>query len=130
MIHINDDKLLKYALETLADAQEKSKLEDHLVSCQECQARFEEIHRDLGIIAGLRPARTSESSWMHRWIRSLIRIAALLVVGIVLGIGASPLLTNKTQGVSPCYVILSSPADSISQYAVPDATEISADYDY
>ena len=133
MIHIDEDTLLKYALETLDDADEKSKIAAHLVSCQECLAQLEEIYGDLDTIASLRPtaitSRTQESSWTQQWVGSLLRIAALLVVGIALGFGGSFILTKEPHGVSPCYATLSPPADSISLYAVPDATEISSGYD-
>ena len=59
---------------------------------------------------------------------AILRTAALIVVGVFVGLGASKRIHREPEFVSSSYVTLSPPADSLMPYAVSDATGIPAHY--
>jgi hypothetical protein len=132
MIHLNEDKLLEYLLETSADYAERDKISEHLAVCPECHKRLEEIREDIAIIGGIKPLRPVlriprppvRSNFIYR----TLRIAALIIFGVALGMVASKWVNRQPAIISPAYVTLSPPPDSVSSYVVADATGISAGF--
>lgn len=59
---------------------------------------------------------------------AILKTAALIVIGILVGVGASKRIPREPEFVSSSYVTLSPPADSLMPYAVSDATDIPAHY--
>ena len=54
MKHIDEDKLLAYALETLTSDIERTEIQSHLDSCHECRQNFELIQGDINILGGVK----------------------------------------------------------------------------
>jgi predicted anti-sigma-YlaC factor YlaD len=129
MNHLNEDKLLEYLLETSTDTSERAKITEHLSACPECRRLLEDIRDDIEIIGGVRPLRPVLRIPYRRVSRNLVyqalRIAALIIFGIAIGSGGSKWISRQPATVSPAYVKLSPPPDSVSSYVVADATMIS-----
>jgi hypothetical protein len=132
MKHIDKDKLLAYALETLTSDVERTEIQKHLDSCHECRQNFEVIQSDINILGGVRgPVKMLQRPITRRThfpLRAISRAAALLLFGFLAGMGASSLTHHKPINVSPSYAELSSPDDSLTSIVVPDATQIDQDY--
>jgi hypothetical protein len=134
-MHIDDDKLLRYALEVIDDDEnnEREEIEGHLEVCQLCRARLSELRNDIEIISGIRPRRpgaaTRGHSWWHNAVQRSLRAAAFIILGLAIGFGASSWLKDEPTRVTMQYVTLSSPVDSVCPYAATDATEISSGYE-
>jgi anti-sigma factor RsiW len=131
MNHINEDKLLEYALETSADSAERSEIAAHLAICPECHKRLEDFQNEIKIIGGIRPFRPALSiptrQVRSNFIYRVLRTAALIILGIAAGLGGSRLANRHPAMVSPAYLTLSPPPDSVNSYVVADATLISAE---
>ena len=132
MIHLNEDKLLEYALETFTNHAERAEIAEHLANCPECRTMLEVIRKDIEIIGSIRPLQPvlripglrPRSNFTYR----ALRIAALIVFGMAVGLGASKWIYRQPAIVMPAYITLSPPPDSVNSYVVADATEISANY--
>jgi anti-sigma factor RsiW len=126
MNHFNDDELLEYALETGADQSVRAEIARHVAACPECRARFEELREDMGIIGGIRPippvSRIPRMRMRSSLVYSILRAAALVILGIALGFGGSRMIDRQPAVVTPAYTALSPPPDSVSSYVVADAT--------
>jgi len=132
-MHINEDKLLEYALKIVEDDEERMEIERHLKACQSCRSELKRALRDIDIISNIQlnhpVAATSTAQRKRSMLYPLFRAAALIIFGVAMGFGASSAwLVDKPTRVVPQYITLSSPADSISQYPVPDAIEILPEY--
>ena len=131
-MHINDDKLLQYALEISPTDKERAVIAEHLAICSECRSRLEELRRDIEIIGGIQPRRQElrmpGPRPRHNFAHPIIRAAALFILGIAVGFVASNWIQREPAYISPAYLTLSPPPDSVSTYVVSDATEISARY--
>ena len=128
-MHIDEDKLLKYALKIVEDDEERIEIERHLEACQSCRSTLKKALSDIDIISNIqldRPvAATSTAQRKRSVLYPLFRAAALIIIGMAMGFGASSAwLIDKPTRVVPQYITLSSPADSISRYPVPDAINI------
>jgi anti-sigma factor RsiW len=132
MNHIGEDELLKYVLEISAGEAEGAGIEAHLKACSACRTRLESLRKDLKIISGIRPqGQTLSMRSPHRRhiaLYSLLRAAALIILGIALGVSGSKLIQREPVCVSPAYLVLSPPADSIAGYAASDATQTGVRY--
>jgi anti-sigma factor RsiW len=132
MIHINEDKLLQYALEVSPTDAERAVIAEHLATCSECSARLEELRKDIEIIGGIQPRkqelRMPVPRPRHNHVYPIIRAAALFIFGIAVGFGASNWIHRQPAYISPAYLTLSPPPDSVSTQVVSDATEISKRY--
>ncbi|MFH1374177.1 MAG: hypothetical protein ABII79_10305 [bacterium] len=131
-MHISEDKLIEYALEIVDVDNERAEIEEHLETCQLCRSRLREVRSDIDTISSIRldrpVAATPSSTTWHDAVYPLLRVAALIVIGLVAGFGTSLWFEDKPARVVSQYVTLSSPADSVSRYAASDATDISSDY--
>ncbi len=132
MTHINEDSLLKYALEVLESELESARITEHLSICAECKNRFNSIKKDIGIIGSAKPPREIRRLPNPRQRRSLpislIRIAAIFVMGIFIGLAASKFGYREPANVSGSYILLSPPAQSLESSVASDATEIPTSY--
>jgi hypothetical protein len=132
MNHLNDDHLLRHALEAYESDDERAETTAHIAACAECRERFENVQSDVGVIASVQPRRRVLQMPGPRPRRtvvySLLRAAALIIFGVVVGYGTSNWMSRQPAQVSPAYVTLSPPADSLRRYAASDATEVPAPY--
>lgn len=132
-MHINDDKLIEYALEIIYDDTERAGMKEHLEACRPCRDRLKKLQDDIDVIGSIHPQRiiasTRGRSRMRRALYSMLRAAALIIIGVAIGFGASAWLEDEPAHVSYQYIALSPPADSIGTYVVSDATDISSSYD-
>ena len=131
-MHINEDKLLQFALEVSPTDAERAGIAEHLAICSECSARLEELRKDINVIGGIQPRRQElrmpiPRPW-HNVLYPIVRAAALFIFGIVVGFGVSNWILREPAYISPSYLTLSPPPDSIGTYAVSDATGISKGY--
>jgi len=130
MNHINEDKLLEYALEVLPDRAESDVIERHLESCPDCAAILEKIRGDLELLGSIRPnhpvLKIPFRRARIRFVYSLIKAAALLILGMAAGYGISNWINEEPAVVSQAYLRLSPPPDSTLGFAAADATEISS----
>jgi hypothetical protein len=128
MNHINEDTLLKYVLEIIDDEHEYSDIKYHLTTCAECRTRLEKIQSDLDIIGDIKPAGSDIDLPVRQKRQNIfypiLRAAALIIFGIVIGYGAANLRKPDNVSVTPSYAILSPAPDSLVGVAVSDATEI------
>jgi hypothetical protein len=131
MIHIDEDRLLEYALE-ICPGTEKTEIAGHLAGCSRCGAELGRIQRDLQAIGGVRPrVRLTEMSGRRSRqtiVYSILRAAALIIFGIFIGYGASAWLYRAPAPVSPSYIRPSPPEDLLKGIAVSDATEVPLSY--
>ncbi len=128
MNHLNEDLLLKYALELVEGKKEQGDIESHLSACSECRALLRELHSDMDVIGSVRshrarldlPVRKSGRNIRY----SIIRAAAFIILGIAIGYGGANLEFREKVSVTPSYVTPAPAPDSLIGLAVSDATEI------
>jgi len=132
MSHLSEDDLLRHALDAYETESERQTTMAHLETCDACRARLADTETDIGVIAGVRPQRRVLQLPAPRPSRinvySLLRAAALVILGIALGYGISNRTRPESVQITPAYVSLEPPADSLRRYAASDATEIPAGY--
>jgi len=149
MKHSSEDELLLYALEATVSNRERDGIAAHLEVCSECRSRLEGIRKELEVLGSVRPPgralQMPGSSLQGRepWIddagtiqgarragygNTVLRAATFAVVGFLVGLGTSNWIHREPVLVSPAYVTLSPPAQSIAAHAACDATDISAQY--
>ena len=124
MKHISEDKLLEFALET-CEKSERSAIEDHLEVCAGCRESLERVRSDIELIGSIRPDTgfiAQPIPERKSILPGIMRIAAVIALGFVLGYGSSSLTKTEPVCVSTFYERLSPPADSVAGYAIPDAT--------
>jgi len=140
MTHKNEDELLAFALEVVPTEKERAGIAKHLETCSECRAHLESIRKDIGVIAGVRPstavlpalegrpsvsaARTGEGRAHRLPGYALLRAAALVAVGIVVGFGAGSRVSREPVFVSSAYVETSPTTAPSEGTAVSDATGV------
>ncbi|MDM7917253.1 MAG: hypothetical protein QUU85_18595 [Candidatus Eisenbacteria bacterium] len=126
MTHPSEDILLGFALETIDDPSESAAVASHLAGCRRCSDLLAGIRRDLAILGGLEPrGRVLGRPLVRRRLVpaiGLLQAAALLTIGFALGLGAAARSHREQAWVSPAYLSVSPPADSLRLLAVPDAT--------
>jgi len=128
MSHIDEDRLLAYALEILDRDSERDEVGAHLAGCAECRMRLEGVRRDVETIGSARPyghaLRISNPKARGRRVYAVIKAAAMIVLGVVVGLGASRLVHHPSAEVVPQYMVLSPPDDRSPGGAVGDVTEL------
>ena len=88
MIHLDEDLLLKYALELLDD-KEESTIREHLTKCDQCKKSHESIKSHIELIGSIEPDVKPEIIPLPKkklkiqvqWIRA----AAILIIGFFIG---------------------------------------------
>jgi hypothetical protein len=132
MTHNSEDELLRYALEVIANEEERASMAAHLTVCSECRVRLEDLRKDIQIVGGVRPRRRvlliPNSRPREVVAYTILRTAALIILGSLVGFGASKGVHRELEFVSSGYVTLSPPTDSLTPYAVSDATDVPAHY--
>ncbi len=128
MKHRDEDELLAFALDVVASEEERGGMAEHLEVCQECRARLEDIKADVGTIAGVRPtcsvSQAPGSLPRTASANSILRAAALVAVGVIVGFGAASRFNREPVFVSPAYVETSSREVPAGASAASDATAI------
>jgi len=128
MKHRNEDELLAFALDVVASEEGRVGIAEHLEACPECRARLENIKADIGTIAAVRP--TCSVSQVPRSLPrsystySILRAAALVAVGVVVGFGAASRFNREPVFVSTAYVETSSREAPAGASAASDATAV------
>jgi hypothetical protein len=125
MSHPPDDKLLELVLDLL-DESEVQTLREHLSECADCQARFARIHSRTEVLgsvspAGRPPAYPGRRS-RPRVLPSILKAAALLLLGFCGGFATGEYVRPESVNVVPSCLAASSPPDSVARYAASDAT--------
>jgi hypothetical protein len=132
MNHLSEDDLLRHALEAYESDDERQRTTAHLETCDDCRVRLAAVEDDVGVIAGVRPQRRVLQLPAPRHpglnVYSLLRAAALVILGVALGYGLSNRTPTETIQITSAYVTLSPPADSLRRYAASDATEVPVHY--
>jgi hypothetical protein len=132
MNHPNEDQLLSFALETDTSENERREIADHLRTCDACRKSMASIENDLSVIGGVRPSKQGApialSPRRPITVYTLLKAAALIIFGVVVGYSSARLTAQQPATVSASYIELSPPADSMIGYAATDATEIGAQY--
>ncbi len=128
MIHISEDQLLEYALEA-CDENERLKIEEHIESCERCSEALNRIRQDIDLIGSIRPTKSPmaqpvPASQRGSFVSSLLRVAAILAIGFVIGYSTSSITRPDSIDIAPAYVQLSPPADSLAGYAPSDGTGV------
>jgi hypothetical protein len=125
MIHLDDDTLLKFTLETL-DAAEDSLAREHLLGCQLCREKHDRLQSEIRRLSNIEmrveqvtPPRLPRR---FRFLAVASRAAAILVVGFLAGyltaelsdpIRPTPVqqrliprrLTTPSSGYVPCQAV-------------------------
>jgi len=116
-MHVTEDDLLKFALETCNDAEAQA-ISEHLAACDVCRERLARMRDDIATIAGVRPeveriALPFHSQRPKVW-RAVVRMAAVLLIGFVSGLAASRWVCRCPATVVPQYasVVARSMAES------------------
>ena len=112
MNHIDEDVLMKMALQLLEESEEAT-LREHLSSCEDCKARLARIQQDMELIGSLEPRiekpliplPKSRGFRIPAW----FKVAALLVIGFVSGYGVSQLSDGQVVCIFPYHVRSSPP---------------------
>ena len=92
MNHIDEDLLMKYALQLL-EKQEAAALTEHLSECSDCRVRLDGVRQEIELIGSLEPKiefppiplPKARGIRIPVWLRA----AALLFAGFMIGYGAS-----------------------------------------
>jgi hypothetical protein len=132
MTHRTEDELLAYALEVVDSDEERDAIAAHVAECPECRQRLEHLRQDIEVIGGVRPRRQVLRTPYPRQrlavAHGIIRAAALVVLGFLVGLGASSWAGREPVFLSRAYVELSPPDESLTAYTVSDATDVPIEY--
>ena len=133
MNHIDDDNLLKQALQ-LTDEEEEKRLNDHILQCEKCHTRFDQIKHQIDIIGSVEPEidipvyplprakRMSFSTWM--------RAAALLLLGFMMGYSVSQLSEPTDVNVIPQRLKIVSQSVSIAEFTSCEPVDLGLGEDW
>ncbi|MFH1010416.1 MAG: hypothetical protein V1784_04175 [bacterium] len=126
-MHVTEDDLLKFALETCDDAEVQA-ISEHLDACDACRGQLARLRRDIATIAGVRPEvePISLPFRSHRpsvW-RAVVRMAAVLLIGFVSGLAVSRLVCRCPVTVIPQYSALTSRSMAESHQTVTPAPPV------
>jgi anti-sigma factor RsiW len=104
MNHIDEDLLMKYALQLLGK-QDEAALQEHISECSDCRARLELIRREIELIGSLEPRVEKPPIPLPKTrgfrIPVWLRAAALLFAGFMIGYGASLFSEDQVVFVVP-----------------------------
>jgi hypothetical protein len=128
-MHIHEDRLIEYALDIPEDEHMRREIETHLETCPECLAKLTKLKSDIDVLGSLRPrrpdVRVPRIPRRQAITYGLLRAAALIIFGLAVGAGGFAWLREEPVRVTPQYLTLSTPADSLARYAASDATDVS-----
>lgn len=113
MTHLDDDTLLRSALETL-DERDNARVREHLAVCAQCSERMERVREEVGRLSGIRvevgefappPLRRP-----RRVVSALARAAAILAVGFLAGYATADLTAPERPTAVQQRLVPGSPA--------------------
>ena len=132
MKHPDDDKLLKSVLQLL-DEHEESELKNHLAQCDDCRSRFERLRRETDIIGSIKPEFERQTFPFPRTrnftYASLLKVAALLLIGFMAGYGTSHLSSPECINVVGHQLKTSAPPESLTRYATCESVDMAVNFD-
>ena len=132
MIHLKEDQLLEFALETNPDDSVRAEIETHLASCPDCRASLAKIKNDLDFIGSIRPRANifpmPSPKRKESVMFAIIRTAALLILGAFVGIGIAGWSRTEPVCVMPAYNIAAAPADLGDRLVISEATAVQSLY--
>jgi anti-sigma factor RsiW len=133
MTHPDDDTLLKHVLKLL-DSDEERGLEEHLSQCDGCQAKLEEIRRHTELIGSIEPEIEDIHYPMPRIRRlplvTVLKAAALVMIGFAAGYGASSLSGREPVTVVPQRVEVASPSTSLTGFTTCESLDMAVNTDW
>ncbi|GEM_PF-911711 len=130
MNHIDDDMLMKLALELL-DGEEAAGLEAHISECEDCRVRLEGIRRDMDLLGSIEPgldraviplpgaSRPRFATWL--------RVAALVLFGFAVGYGVSRLEEDRIIYVVPHRVDVAPPSHTYPSFSYCESPDLSTE---
>ena len=132
MKHPDDDKLLKSVLQLL-DEHEESELKNHLLQCDDCRARFERLRRETDVIGSIEPEINKQIFPLPHARNityvTLLKVAALLLIGFMAGYGTSHLTSPECINVVGHQLKTSSPPESLTRYAACESVDMAVIFD-
>lgn len=128
MTHIDESRLLQFALGTQPGAPDEDALKSHLKTCTMCRAALANIGQELALLGSMRfAAKSPPPRLIHRqrsrWV-ALSRAAALVLIGVFGGMGIAALSQSERVCVLPAYDRGAAPPVSEAGYAMSEATTV------
>ncbi|MBU8922985.1 MAG: hypothetical protein KOO63_14300 [Bacteroidales bacterium] len=131
MSHIDDDLLMKMALKLLEEGEE-SVLHEHLSECSDCSVRLNLIRRDIELISSLEPRveRPMIPLPRARGLRTTawLRVAALFLVGFVIGYGVSLLSEDRVVCIVPSRVYAPQPLQAYPSFTSCESVDLAIEF--
>ena len=133
MNHIDNDTLLKFVLELLDD-QENKRIQEHLSQCERCRATLENTQRQIDIIGSIDPEidalhyplpRAQHISFLP-----VLKAAALVLIGFVVGVGTANLHQPEQVNVVPQHIELSSPQSPAAAFTSCESLDIYTNFQW
>ncbi|MBT3232720.1 MAG: hypothetical protein HN356_07885 [Calditrichaeota bacterium] len=107
MEHPTEDKLLGLELELL-DAEEKQRIREHIRECKKCEMRFSKVVADTQILGSIDPEIVlpiyDYPDIDKHSFRAILRFAAVLLIGFIIGYGTSLFSRPVCNNVVPQYL--------------------------
>ena len=132
MKHPDEDQLLNFGLHLL-NVTESKELENHLLICKNCQDRLQKINSDIEVISGVELKIERSSFTMPKVkaypFKSIMKMAAVLVIGFMVGYTTSFYLRPPQVNVIPHRLNVKSEPASIDRFTPCESTEIGIDAD-
>lgn len=121
-MHIAEDDLLKFALETCDDLEAQA-ISEHLAACDTCRERLAHLRGDIAAIAGVRPKMECIPLPFHArrpsaW-KAVARMAAVLLIGFVSGVAVAHWACRCPATVVPQYSAITAGAMAETTPAPP-----------
>jgi len=130
MMHPDEDTLLKYALEVL-EGSEVEDVKRHLEVCDACRDQFHTIHEQLGRMKTVSfPVETPDlplpSTARRRTMSTVLRAAAVLLVGFILGYGTALLSEPQSSIVVSQQFRPKTPQVSVTRHTPAEQVDLSS----
>ncbi|MDK9699256.1 MAG: hypothetical protein OEM52_03775 [bacterium] len=128
MIHPDEMQLLAYQLETLEDAASRE-VASHVRDCPDCQKQVAAIKNEISLLSGVSvpvtipPIPLPMPKGMRKT-HSLLRVAAVLLIGFTIGYSTSEILRQELQEVNPQYTAITIPPDSMQYRFSSEAVDL------
>jgi hypothetical protein len=131
MIHLDDDTILKYIIDTL-DETERSAALDHISTCDYCRQEADRVRGDMERMSAfqLRVGRVKPPPLRRSFnpLGVIAKVAAILAVGFLLGYVVAEMSTSPVSIPVPERLLLSSGNGYEPKYAPSEATDVRSPY--
>ena len=131
MNHIDDDVLMKMALQLLEEGEE-AVLHKHLFVCNDCRVRLERIQQDIELVGSLEPRIERPFIPLPRArglrITAWLRVAALLFAGFVIGYGVSLLSDDQVICIVSHRVYSSRPQQAYPNFRYCESVDMVSEF--